>query len=210
MKQNYITKNKIFKPPFRRIAAPTLGFGGAIFAIMQIITLVVDDPLPWPKSLFIGFGQFLLWFLLWTSISLPVRIAGLRQLRKQEKFLNFSFNDEMEKGNITNPEHICHQWFMSEESALVFHRDYICGIKDDEIIDVKGDGYIFEATLLTSENTKIKLKGLRSRVLTPIVWYIDGEPKNEKGEPENVYLRNLIINIENYLTEKDKNTFWNK
>ena len=197
----HITKWNIFKPPFKAIALPTLGFGGVGFVILQIITLVVDDPLSWSESILIGLGQFVFWLLLWTILSVPMRLTGLIQLNRQERVLNFSFNEEMQKNNIAASEHMSNLWFVSAKNVVVLHRDYIRGIKNDEVMDINGDGFIFQVIFLTADGKELKLKGISNRVLLPVFWYIDGEPKNEKGEPKNEYLRNLVVNIAHHLDD---------
>jgi len=54
LNQARITKFTLYLHMIWKVALASLGAGGVFFVVAQIITAVVEDPLPWPRSIEVG------------------------------------------------------------------------------------------------------------------------------------------------------------
>jgi len=168
-----ITKWILYRTIIRPVALLGFGVGGIFFVIVQLITLITDDPLGWHESIMFGFGMCLLLFAIITGVCSIKPLNGFLRLGTQEKIMNFSFSDEMKKNNITQTEYINDQWFVSAKDAavLVFRRDYIREIK--EVIDVNDAGLVFMVVIVTVDNREVRIKGLAKNITAMVDWYLE-------------------------------------
>lgn len=81
-----------------------------------------------------------IWILIVVLNSHTKSNPGLIQLWKQERALNFSFSEEMEKHNITGSMYVDDQWFIStdEVKIVAIRRDYLQKIHKIKILMEKG------------------------------------------------------------------------
>ncbi|WP_426096381.1 hypothetical protein, partial [Escherichia coli] len=73
----------------------------------------------WIDSIALGMFARGYGFLLLFSILTLSQIHGLIQLWKQERALNFSFSEEMEKHNTTGSMYVDDQWFISTDEVKI-------------------------------------------------------------------------------------------
>ena len=128
----------------------------ALFPLIEVISIIVGIAVVLLTSIFfsqfyffgpiIGFGSLLV--LGGACLALTrIYFASLAMIRlnRQEKFLGFSFNEEMKKQNIKSIKHESPDWFMyasyslSLTRAFIFlRRDFIRSVSKVKHVDNRG------------------------------------------------------------------------
>lgn len=100
-------------------------------------------------------------------------LIGLIRLGRQERVLNFSFDEEMKKNDLTNFEEICYQWLIYAKDAdfLLFRRDYIKEIKEVTRYAQPPAKSIFTATVITADNKELSIEGSAENIGALRAWY---------------------------------------
>jgi len=130
-----------------------------------------------------GIGAFALGFVLIIAKCSIKPLQGLRLLDKQEKALNFSFAEEMEKYNITDTGYSGCQWFIcTQETALctllnkgtvllAFRKDYIRSIKKTTYYPSQSGLSLFVMTIATADKKTLDIEGSAESIGALKGWY---------------------------------------
>lgn len=160
MKEKPINKWSLYKNSMFGVVIFGVCAGLFLFILLQTVTLFSSNPTyGWRDSIALGMFAGGYGFLLLFSILTLSPIHGPIQLWKQERALNFSFSEEMEKHNITGSMYVDDQWFIStdEVKIVAIRRDYLQKIH--KIKDPNGKKARLIITLITSNGKKLKLAG---------------------------------------------------
>jgi len=122
-----------------------------------------------------GLGLGISLTVLLIIICLPMSIKGMRLIKKQEKILGFSFNEEMENHNICSGNYQDNNWFIDVEfsRAFAFRKGYI-----KKISKIKREaigGILWEATITSVNNETTKIRGSQHMFLELKEWHQDNK-----------------------------------
>lgn len=173
MKEKPINKWSLYKNSMFGVVIFGVCAGLLLFILLQMVTLFSSNPTyGWRDSIALGMFAGGYGFLLLFSILTLSPIHGLIQLWKQERALNFSFSEEMEKHNITGSMYVDDQWFIStdEVKIVAIRRGYLQKIH--KIKDPNGKKARLIITLITSNGKKLKLAGSYDNVKKFEHWYL--------------------------------------
>ena len=166
-----MTKWSLYRNAIRPVAMAALWFGGGLFALLQIVTFFVEDPLSWQESITAGLGAGAGLFFLMAGLSSINPLQGVLRLARQEKILQISFADEMKQNAVTGTIHEDKQWFIhsADTTVLAFHRNYVQKIV--AVDDPNKRGYRLIMTIITADDKKLKIHGLSKNIKKLERWF---------------------------------------
>jgi len=164
-----------------RAMKPMLGVGTVIWIILAITFIAIyfaDSGMSIINHIIMGVGSGAFIFVLLVAMTLPLPLSGITRITMQEKFLGFSFNDEMKKCNILNPPFMSYNWFIDVDKTRViaFRRDFITAVS---VHKQSGNrGMTSHAVINTLNGGTLNVTGAHNSIMSLGNWYYSHDETN--------------------------------
>jgi len=172
-RKRYVTKSKLFRISIR---------GWTVFSMMLLAVAILDIILLGDRhdNRFNYLALFVMLILPMFLIISSLSLRGIKQIKRQESMLCFSFNEEMQKHDVRRLIALSFGRYYSNENWFIVvrfgrivavRRDYISSIGDAKFVWRTRFNSLFKVTIIGSDGKRIYLIGNSSGVNNLRRWF---------------------------------------